>query len=70
MRVTIDDEAGMAYVYLTEMEDTLVARSIEVRDGKRTLFMLDLDDEDRLVGIEVFNPDLLPQDLIDGAESY
>ncbi|MGZ4282249.1 MAG: DUF2283 domain-containing protein [Gaiellaceae bacterium] len=70
MRVTFDPEANMSYISLSEGGNAV--RQLPVREAERdsARFVLDLDGEGRLLGIEVFDArsSLRPQ-VIAEAES-
>lgn len=67
MRVTLDRMCDMGYVYLDEPVES--DYSIEVKDKGETAFVMDINSEGHLVGIEVFNASKrLPSNLYKIAE--
>jgi uncharacterized protein YuzE len=73
MRVTFDSESNMSYIRLVDRARSGNAvRQVSVREPEResARFVLDLDGEGRLLGIEVFDArSSLPGDVLDQAES-
>ncbi len=70
MRATYDPQVDMAYIYVQDnIPPGGVAKTIEVRNDKdHTLFVIDLDAEGKLLGIEVFSKKYLPKEVMDTAE--
>lgn len=67
MRITYDPQTDMAYIYLREMKDGEVKKTIpcDYKRSGRVCLNLDLDAEGHLVGIEVFEAQLtMPQELL------
>jgi len=74
MRVTFDSESDMSYIRLAEdrMRSGNAVRQVSVREPDRdsARFVLDLDGEGRLLGIEVFDArSSLPDEVLEQAES-
>jgi uncharacterized protein YuzE len=74
MRVTFDSESDMSYIQLAEdrMRSGNAVRQVSVREPDRdsARFVLDLDGEGRLLGIEVFDArSSLPDEVLEQAES-
>jgi uncharacterized protein YuzE len=81
VRITLDQEAGAAYIYLVPIEPGGVARTLEVpgtrfravnvdtgvasTDHGFSEIMLDLDKDGRLLGIEILNTARLPKPLLE-----
>ena len=70
MRATYDPSVDMAYIYIqNNIPPGGTAKSIEVRNDKNhTLFVIDLDSDGKLLGIEVFSGKYLPKEVMDSAE--
>ena len=69
MRVNYDSEADAAYISLKSIGSGEASQQVAVKSGAAAgKIILDLDDEGRLVGIEVLNARRgLPADLLDQA---
>lgn len=67
LRVTYDDEANAAYVYLVpEIKEGGVARTVPVDGGDHPWMVnIDVDHEGRIVGLEVLDARrLMPPELL------
>jgi uncharacterized protein YuzE len=73
VRVTFDPESDMSYIRLADpAKSGNAVRQVPVREPDResARFVLDLDGEGRLLGVEVFDArSSLPDDVLDRAES-
>lgn len=63
-KVTHDKEACTAYIYLTEIGDGEVDRSVPVNN---TPLILDFDSEGTLLGIESLDTDAFPPVVVEQA---
>jgi uncharacterized protein YuzE len=63
-KVTHDEAANAAYIYLTEIEKGDAVKSVQVPDSP---LVLDFDRDGTLIGIESLNPDALPPKLLEQA---
>ena len=75
MRVTIDPQFGMGYLYLQdEIDSGGCAKSIEVQFDKNNPkvmpnLIIDLDKDGKVIGIEFFDAlNQMPEELINQAE--
>jgi uncharacterized protein YuzE len=72
MRVTFDPKADAAYIYLREIERGGAKHTCAVECDEATgMIVLDIDDEGRLIGIEVIGArDGLPPQVLAEARGH
>ena len=69
MKVTVDDDADAAYIYLREIEPGGVAYTVPVEfdedkgPGTESIY-LDFDSNNTLIGIEVLGVEILPAEVL------
>jgi len=72
IRATYESVSNMGYIYFQDIKPGGVATSIPVENKKgHTLFVLDLDKDGHLIGIELFNAKIqMPERLMKYADIY